>query len=196
MTGTPCANANSGDPYALYDQVADRWVISDFAFPSFPGTSFWQCVGVSQSPDPVAGPWALYALQIDAANPTQLGNDPKLALWNSGGSPAQNAYFLTVNLYTNGTTFVGVRFALNRASMLGGGPANAIGFTVPLAGVGDSYSFVPAGFRTGNPPPAGRDEMVLAIDSPATGGVTLTQVKGWKFHVDFAIPANSTLGIG
>ena len=38
--------------------------------------------------------------------------------------------------------------------------------------------------------------MLLAIDSPATGGVNLTQIKGWKFHVDFANPANSTLGIG
>ena len=38
--------------------------------------------------------------------------------------------------------------------------------------------------------------MLLAIDSPANGGVTLSQVKAWKFHVDFATPANSTLGVG
>src|SRR6266536_3847701 len=60
----PCNNANDGDPFVMYDQLADRWVISDFAFPSFPGSSFWQCIGVSQSPDPVAGPWALYAIQV------------------------------------------------------------------------------------------------------------------------------------
>jgi hypothetical protein len=197
LTGTPCANANDGDPFVMYDHLADRWVISDFAFPAFPGTSFWQCVGVSQSPDPVAGPWALYALQIDSTNPTELGNDPKFAMWDSGGSPAQNAYFFTVNLFSSPTTFVGVRaFALDRASMLGGGPANAIAFTVPLTGVGDSYSFVPATFRTGDPPPAGRNEMVLAIDSPATGGVTLTQVHARFFHVDFVTPANSTFGSG
>ena len=80
--------------------------------------------------------------------------------------------------------------------MLAGGPANAIGFTVPLAGVGDSYSFVPATFRTGDPSPPGRDEMVLAIDTPATGGVTLTQVHARFFHVDFVNPENSTLGVG
>src|SRR4029450_3444176 len=56
INNTPCANANDGDPYVLYDQQADRWLITDFAFPSFPGTSFWECIGVSQSPDPVAGP--------------------------------------------------------------------------------------------------------------------------------------------
>src|SRR6266513_473883 len=49
LTGTPCANANDGDPFVIYDQVADRWLISDFAFPSFPGSSFWQCIGVSQT---------------------------------------------------------------------------------------------------------------------------------------------------
>ena len=195
LAGTPCTNANDGDPYVIYDRQADRWLISDFAFPSFPGTSFWQCIGVSQSPDPVAGPWALYAIQIDPANNNQLGDYPKFAVWNDGGT--QNAYFFTVNLFTNFTTFVGVRaFALDRASMLTGGPANAIAFTVPLAGVGDSYSFVAANFRTGDPPPTGRDEMVLAVDSPASGGVTLTQVHARFFHVDFVTPANSTFGVG
>ena len=194
LTGTPCGSGqNDGDPYALYDPVADRWLISDFAFPSFPGSSFWQCIAVSQTSDPVGGGWFLYALQIDPANPTQLGDYPKFALWNNpqpGG-----AYHFTVNLFN--PNFQGVRaFALDRASMLSGGPANAIAFTIPIAGLGDAYSLVAANFRTANPPPAGEDEFLLAVDSPASGGVTLTQVKGWKFHVDFAIPANSTLGIG
>ena len=114
-----------------------------------------------------------------------------MALWDTGGNPAQNAYFLTVNLFDGPSLgFEGVRvFALDRASMLTGGPANAIGFTIGAADVGASYSFVAATFRAGNPPPAGRDEFVLAIDSPATGGVTLTQVHGRLFHVDFATPA-------
>ena len=106
---------------------------------------------------------------------------------------------LTVNLFDGPSLgFRGVRvFAFDRAAMLNG-DANptAIAFTLPFAGVGDSYSFVPANFRTANPPPAGRDEMVLAIDSPATGGVTLTQVHARFFHVDFATPGNSTFGVG
>ena len=109
LTGTPCANANDGDPFVLYDPIADRWIISDFAFPSFPGSSFWQCIGVSQTPNPVSGGYFLYAIQIDPANPTFLGDYPKFAMWNAGGSPAQNAYFFTVNLFSNQTTFNGVR---------------------------------------------------------------------------------------
>src|SRR6266550_749540 len=197
LTGTPCSGFNDGDPYALYDPVADRWLISDFAFPSFPGSSFWQCIGVSQTSDPVSGGWFLYALQVDPANPTFLGDYPKFALWNSGGSPAQNAYFLMMNLFSSPTTFNGVRaYALDRASMLAGGPTHAIGFTLSAADVGASYSFVAATFRTGNPPPTGRNEMVLAIDSPNNGGVTLTQIHARFFHVDFPNPANSVFGVG
>src|SRR6266513_380040 len=193
LTGTACSGSNDGDPFVFYDHVADRWVISDFAFPSFPGSSFWHCIAVSQTPDPT-GTYFLYALQIDAANPTQLGDYPKFALWNNpqpGG-----AYFFTVNLFTSPTTFVGVRaFALDRARMLASMSANVIAVTLPPPGLGDSYSLVAATFRTGSAPPAGEDEFLLAIDSPASGGVTLTQVKGWRYHVDFVTPANSTLGI-
>jgi hypothetical protein len=198
LTGTPCATSNDGDPYVIYDQAADRWLISDFAFPSFPGNSFWQCIGISQTPDPVSGGWFLYAVQIDPAHPTYLGDYPKFALWNSGGSPAQNAYFFTVNTFSSPTTFTGVHvFALDRASMLAGGPTNAISFGLTANDVGASYSFVAATAKPfGDPPPTGRNEMVLAIDSPNNGGVTLTQVHARFFHVDFPNPANSTFGVG
>jgi len=200
LVGTPCSGFNNGDGFVFYDHQADRWVVSDFAFPgSLPGSGpFYQCIGVSQTSDPVSGGWFLYAIQHDPSNPTWIGDYPKLAMWNSGGSPAQNAYYLTVNLF-NGVTlgFQGVRvFALDRASMLTGGAAHTIAFNITPAGLGDSYSLVPAGFRTGTPPPVGRDEFLISVDSPATGGVTLTQVHGWKFHVDFGTPGNSTLGLG
>ena len=82
--GNPCGNnqnggpENRGDPFVFYDHLANRWVVSDIAFSSFPGTSFWECIGVSQTPDPVAAPWTLYAIQVDPANPNQLGDYPKV----------------------------------------------------------------------------------------------------------------------
>src|SRR4029077_14590020 len=106
LVNTPCQHANQCDTFAFYEHQSDRWVISDFAVSAFPGTSFYECIGVSQSPDPVAGPWALYAIQIDPANTNQLGDYPKFGMWNDGGT--QNAYFFTVNLFINNTTFVGV----------------------------------------------------------------------------------------
>ena len=198
LAGTPCAFNNQGDPFTLYDPIADRWLISDFALGTgFPGDSFWECIGVSQTNDPVSGGWFLYALQVDRANPNQFGDYPKFAMWNSGGSPAQNAYFLTVDLWTDYNTFKGVRvFALDRAAMLAGtGRPNptAIAFTIPPAGLGASQSLLAANFRNGSAPPTGEDEFLLAIDA-APGA--LNKVKGWRFHVDFGTPANSTLGMG
>jgi len=199
LTGTPCSGQNDGDPFVMYDQIADRWVISDFAFPGLPGSGpFYQCIAVSQTSDPVSGGWFLYALQHEPAHPTWVGDYPKFGLWNNpqpGG-----AYHLTLNLFDGPTlAFEGVRaYALDRAAMLAGQGQpnpNAIGFTILPNGLGDSYSLVAASFRTGTAPPAGRDEFLLAVDSPASNPTTLTQVKGWKYHVDFAIPANSTLGI-
>src|SRR5882672_4748051 len=39
LTGTPCSANNNGDPFVFYDHLADRWVISDFAFPGgLPGS--------------------------------------------------------------------------------------------------------------------------------------------------------------
>ena len=45
---------------------ADRWLISDFAFASFGGSPSFECVAISQTPDPSAGSWFLYAVPIDS----------------------------------------------------------------------------------------------------------------------------------
>lgn len=194
---TPCgAGFNQGDGYVFYDHLADRWVISDFAFAGgLPGPGpFYQCIAVSKTSDPVAGGWWLYALQVDPLNPTWIGDYPKFALW-------PDAYYLSVNLFDGPTlAFEGVRvFALPRNDMINGTGApntGAVAFSITAADIGAAYSLQPAGFRTGDPPPAGTPAYFLAIDSPATGGVPLTLVHAWRFHVDFVTPANSTFGVG
>jgi N-acetylneuraminic acid mutarotase len=195
--GTPCGTGlNQGDPYSFYDHLADRWVVSDFAFASFGGNPSYECVGVSQTSDPVAGGWFLYAVLVDSND----ANDyPKAAMWNNpqpGG-----AYHFTYNMWADLSTFTGVKVqALDRGAMLAGQQnPTVVSFKVPLAGLTPdiAYSFVAAGFRTGDPPPAGRDEMLLAIRSGTLPGPgTFSDVLGWLFHVDFVTPANSTLGIG
>ena len=192
---TPCGTGlNQGDPFVFYDHLADRWVVSDFGFASFGGNPSYECIGVSQTSDPVAGGWFLYAVLVD---PTDANDYPKASMWNNpqpGG-----AYHFTYNMWASlAGPFTGVKVqALDRAAMLAGQQnPTVVTIKIPVAGLGASYSLVPAGFRTGDAPPASRDQMLLAVDSPANENTTLTQVHAWLFHVDFATPANSTLGLG
>ena len=138
--GNPCGNnQNDGDGIVFYDHMADRWVVSDFAFRAFPGTAFLQCIGVSKTSDPVSGGWWLYAMQVDPANPSCLGDYPKFGLW-------PDAYYLSMNEFSSPTTFNGVRvYALNRNSMVNGGSANAIGFSIlpPTSAINTAW-FQPA----------------------------------------------------
>src|SRR5438270_510245 len=60
--GGLCETTNSGDPVALYDSMADRWVLTWFAFSSQSGPTF-QCVAVSAGPDPL-GNWYRYSFQV------------------------------------------------------------------------------------------------------------------------------------
>ena len=191
---TPCGSSqNRGDGVVFYDHMANRWVVSDFAFQSFPGTSFYECIGVSKTSDPVAGGWWLYALQIDSANPSFLGDYPKFGLW-------PDAYYFSVNLFSDNSTFNGVRvYALNRSAMINGTGApnpGAVAFTVSPATLGDAYTLLPATFRTGSSPPGGTPEYFLAINSSLNAGTVENQVFAWRFHVDFNTPANSTFGLG
>ncbi|HJT82069.1 MAG TPA: hypothetical protein VJ719_12810, partial [Chthoniobacterales bacterium] len=192
--GTPCGTGqNQGDGFVFYDHLADRWVVSDFAFPDNGNTNY-QCIGVSKTNNPVSGGWWLYALQVDPTHPTWIGDYPKFGLW-------PDAYYLSVNLFDANSNFQGVRvYALPRAAMLNGtgAPTNvgAISFPITAATLGDIYSLVPATFRAGNPPPPGTPEYFMAINSSATAGTVENQVFAWRFHVDFATPANSTFGVG
>ena len=65
---------------------------------------------MSKTGDPVSGGWWLYALQVDPDNPNRMAIILSSALWH-------DAYYLTMNEFTNDTTFNGVRVAaLDRAA--------------------------------------------------------------------------------
>jgi hypothetical protein len=194
-TGTACGNSlNDGDGVVQYDHIHDRWMVSDFAFPSSGGPTY-QCIGISKTSDPVSGGWYLYAVVVDSTNNTStlFGDYPKFGLWSDG-------LYFSINLWTNqgsSAVFNGVRaYALDLNSMVNGGSANAISFTIAPADLGDQYSLLPATYRTGDPPPAGQPEWFMDINSSSTAGTTENQVFVRRFHADFATPANSTFGVG
>ena len=42
--GGVCEATNDGDPVVLYDHLADRWFLSQFALPNYPSGPFYQCI--------------------------------------------------------------------------------------------------------------------------------------------------------
>ena len=67
----------TGTPSCLYDELANRWMASQFAINTSNG-SYWQLVAVSATSDPL-GEYYRYAFQMPAFN-----DYPKMAVWTDG----------------------------------------------------------------------------------------------------------------
>lgn len=177
--GSLCRQFNRGDPIVQYDRIANRWVLSQFAFNgSF--TANAQCIAVSTT-DNALGSYTLY--QYNFAN--VLPDYGKLGLW-------PDAYYLTYNMFTNGATFSGGRAcAYNRAKMIVGDPtAEQICFNSTAR-----FSYLPAdmdGFRL---PPAGAPNYHISWNWAflATAPYTMQLT---KFKPDFLTPGASTFDDG
>lgn len=168
--GGLCQTDNDGDPTVVYDGIADRWIIAQFAVTN-PDPNFYQCVAVSTTGDPT-GAYNRYAFAY-----TNFPDYPKMGVWS-------DAYYETYNLFNaTGTSFVGTEdCALDRASMLTGAAATQICFTDTSAYYG---GMLPASLDGSTLPPAGSPNYVVALN-------TTTSLAFWKFHVDWTTPANST----
>ncbi len=168
--GGACQTTNDGDGVVRYDALANRWVITQFANVQTSGP-FFECVAVSQTSD-ATGSWNRYSFQY-----ASFPDYPKLSVW-------PDAYYVTYNLFNaSGTTFQGAEdCAMDRAAMLAGTTATQQCFTTSSSFGG----LLAADFEGGTAPPAGEASTVVAL------GTTATTLASWKFHVDWATPANST----
>ena len=146
----PCTGNSQGDPVVLYDQIADRWVLTWFAFPvsgGNPVSPFYQCIAASKTSDPVAGGYWLYAVRMDPGGaglpPVNSLNDyDKLGLWH-------DCLYLSANefLFPAGN-FSGVAFgSFSRANMYSGAALTyALGYLPYNSPPGSNlvYSMVPS----------------------------------------------------
>jgi hypothetical protein len=178
-TGTPCDNSNQGDPVVVYDQLANHWIISDFAWSSFSSGAMYQCFAVSITGDPVSGGWHFYAVQTDPGG--HIPDYPKIGVWPDGIYMSANVFNTTGQQF-----FQNVRvWAFNRADMEAGNTLHAVSFDLPAKIQGISvFSLLPSNLR-GEAPPAGRPNLFASI-----WGAYAARI--WKFHVDWTTPANST----
>jgi hypothetical protein len=136
-TGTLCDTNSFGDPVVVYDQFADRWFLTNFAFVAAGGNQApptFQCFAVSKTGNPVTGGWWLYAVQIDTNAVGQpptgtLGDYPRFGNWNDG------CLYMGANGFSSAGAFVGVVFASFSKSAMESGAA--------LSGSNSSLGFLP-----------------------------------------------------
>jgi hypothetical protein len=169
--GGVCETGGAGDPVVLYDQIANRWLISQFAGGS---TITDECIAISQTSD-ATGSYYRYGFHLGS----NFFDYPHLGVW-------PDAYYMSMNIFnSSGTAYLGPQpFAFDRAKMLAGQAATFITLNAPMGSNVDPI--LPADLDGSTLPPAGAPNSFVAF--PGTTGNYDT----YHFHVDFATPANST----
>jgi hypothetical protein len=165
-----CATGN-GDPIVLYDQMANRWFLSEF------GSGNALCVFISQTADPL-GAYYSYSFTMPS-----FPDYPKYGVW-------PDAYYGTANESSPSA------FALDRAKMLAGLPATFQRFTATaLSGFG-FQALTPADLDGMTAPPAGAPDYIMRHrDTEVHGPTGLPNsdiLEIYAFHIDWTTPANST----
>lgn len=165
--GGQCTS-NFGDPIVLYDDMADRWLLSQFGLSGPLG----MCIAISQTPDPT-GAYFLYFF------PTPDFPDyPKLGAW-------PDAYYMGTN---SGFPNAYYSFAFDRVSMLAGLPATVQSFG------GLPNLMMPADADGPTAPPAGAPGIFYTFFHPSATGHPPgpERLAIYEFDVDWVTPANST----
>ncbi|HEV8367731.1 MAG TPA: fibronectin type III domain-containing protein [Pyrinomonadaceae bacterium] len=168
--GGVCETSGHGDPVALYDQLADRWVITQFAGASVPTD---ECVAVSTTGD-ATGSYHRYAFHLGS----NFFDYPHLAVWPDG-------YYMSMNVFNSaGTAFLGPQpFVFDRSRMLTGLPATFI--STGITGGSGEETYLPADLDGSTLPPPGAP--ATFVEWPGGGSY-----RTFHFHADFGTPANST----
>jgi hypothetical protein len=170
--GGRCESDNDGDPIVAYDKAANRWIMTQFSVSASP---FFQCIAVSTSAD-ATGTYRRFSYQF-----TDFNDYPKTGVWPDG-------YYITYNMFNAaGTAFLGSKvcaYDRNQMITVSGTPAPQQCFQLSSTFGG----LLPADLDGSTQPPAGAPSYVVAFDDTNLNGLNL-----WKFHVDWASSANSTL---
>ncbi|WP_373058576.1 GEVED domain-containing protein [Zunongwangia sp. H14] len=174
--GGEFANEVLGDPIVVYDEFADRYLISQF---SDTPESF--LIAVSQGPDPLNDGWYTYRFTTNEVLPDY----PKISVWGDG-------YYITTNKNTNTASESQVLYVVERDKMLQGETAAIVSF--PLPGIETNGFYSPAGFQAiGDIPPPRGNSPIIFMQDDAWAGVAQDHLKIWLINMDWNNPASSTI---
>jgi hypothetical protein len=168
--GTLCATTDQGDGILQYDKAAGRWIVMRHAYNVSTG-QYFECVSVSQSGD-ATGAYYRYIFHLP-----NFDDYPKLSVW-------PDAYYLSVNLLNanSGYKAIGAYVcALDRNAMLAGTAASSQCFQLAA----NYQTLLPSDWDGTLAPPVGSPNFLVSL---GTNALNL-----WRFHVDWQVPANSTL---
>jgi PKD repeat protein len=168
--GGVCETSGHGDPIVLYDQIADRWVITQFAGGS---TITDECIAVSTSSD-ATGSYKRYGYHLGS----EFYDYPHLGVWPDG-------YYMSMNVFnTAGTAYLRPQpFAFDRAAMIAGATSAAYVTTTSLGS--SNAPLMPADLDGATLPPTGAPEVFVEYPDTNT-------YKTYRFHADYVTPANTT----
>lgn len=188
LPGSQCAADNDGDPIALFDEQAHRWMIGQFSLNNLNGP-FHQCMAVSQTADPT-GAWNVYDFEYST---TLLNDYPHYGVWPDA---TYNAYYMTVHDFLSPSfNWAGQAVvAFERAKMLAGDPNPAM-VRFSLFGVNPNFGGMLPADLDGNAPGSGTPGFFFEVDDN-TAGMGADAMRVWEFKPDWATPANSTFGLG
>jgi hypothetical protein len=177
--GSLCASTDDGDPIVLYDQLADRWIIAQFANANATAGPYYMSIAISKTSDPT-GAYYAYCFQTPG---TKFPDYPKLGVWPDG-------YYMSVNQF-NGNSYAGAGvYAFDRRKMLAGDPSATFNY-FDLANVdANIFGFLPSS-ADGGPPPLGTPNYFMYLQGTSLGD-SANQLRLYGFHADFANPANAT----
>ena len=173
-----CQNNGHGDPIVLYDQIAGRWLISQFAGAGNKPTD--ECIAVSTSSD-ATGSYNRYGFHLGS----NFFDYPKIGVWLDG-------YYMSDNVFNAGTSaFLGVQaFAFDRTAMLAGSAATFLTSGLIGSPATNEDPLLPGDIDGSTLPAAGTPcPFVEFPDSAGNNGNTYST---WLFHADFVTPGNST----
>lgn len=167
-------NTNDGDPIVLYDDQADRWIVSHFSLPNW-SAPYYMLVAYSATPDPT-GPYHRYAFQLN-----NFPDYPKLGIWRDG-------IYITFNSNT------GQAAVFERDSMLVGAPARMIQYTIPDY-PGNGFKSALAADCDGEFPPAGTPNYLVYYNDNAWGSYPTDHLRIWQFNTNWNAPSSSSIAL-
>ncbi|MGH2729469.1 MAG: hypothetical protein ACRDJI_02550 [Actinomycetota bacterium] len=172
--GGGCENKAKGDPIIQYDQLAGRWLITQFAFEidifgNVQGPYF-ECIWISSSSDAL-GDGTAYSFLIDAKF---FPDFPKIGVWH-------DAYYASFHLFNKRGQYAGQAFiAFDRDSMLAGAEAREIRFIFNEA----DFGALPSDAVGPVPPPAGTPNYFVVVKDDNLGAKK-DRIIIYPYHVNW-----------